>query len=571
MNIFSRKKKIESINPNNVEHFSRLTASIDWSEKQLAYPRRKRIDAVKQYVGKHYMEHGSKKIMPINISKLAIDIYLRQLIARAPRVLVTTKRGDLKATAANFELALNQIPDEIQLGKTLKKFVLEALFGMGIVKVGLAASKEIVGQPYGQPFVDNVTLDNYFCDMTAVSFDNIQYEGNDYWMDYKEFMDSGIVDKKYRKDCKPDDYTTNGPDGSERAEGITNRSSADVYKDRIWLRDVWLPQEGLVLTYGVTSKKKFDVREWEGPDRGMYVKLGYTNVPGNLLPLPPVSIWYDLNELCNALLRKIGREADAYKRVLGFDGSDDAGVTAFKEATDGGGIKYTGRQPQNLEAGGVDPRTLATFLQMKQLTSYIAGNLDSLGGLSAMSQTIGQDQLLAASASAQLQDMAGTTVDAIKDIFYMLAYYEWTDPIKERELEKKIPDMGDMSIPVKWNKDEKQGDFDLYDLDIDVYSMQDNSPQTMLQKIGAVVNQYIMPLMPLIQQKGGVVDVEKILKDVAKYSDTCEYVSFADDLPESMQGAQGPSYTSTAQKTPEQPQSQPSGDNDLMNQLMSMK
>ena len=147
--------------------FNRLTASIEWSSKQMAYPRHKRVTAIRQFCGYHYSVDGSPKKVPVNMIKLAIDIYVRALAARAPRVMITTSEPKLKPIAANFELALNLIPDEIDLAGTLRRVVTEALFALGIVKIGLHSVGEAIGHDYGEPFVDAITLDDYFLDMTA--------------------------------------------------------------------------------------------------------------------------------------------------------------------------------------------------------------------------------------------------------------------------------------------------------------------------------------------------------------------------------------------------------------------
>jgi hypothetical protein len=285
----------------------------------------------------------------------------------------------------------------------------------------------------------------------------------------------------------------------------------------VWLRDVWLPKEGKMLTMGNMTKTLLRVVDWEGPATGPYKKLGYSDVPGNLMPLSPVSLWRDLHELSNKLLRKLGNQAESQKTVLGFSGGDDESVANFKGASDGEGIRYTGADPRPLTAGGVDPRTMAFYLQCRDMFSYFAGNIDSLGGLGKQTGTVGQDKMLGAAAGSQMRDMVDRTVDVIREIFRDLAFYEWNDPLSERMLEKPIPGT-DMSIPVKWGKDSKKGKFDMYDLDIDVYSLQDNSPDVRLQKLDMIMKNYIIPLAPQIKEDGGSVDVQAIFKMVGKYA-----------------------------------------------------
>ena len=63
--------------------------------------------------------------------------------------------------------------------------------------------------------------------------------------------------------------------------------------------------------------------------------------------------------------------------------------------------------PQNVNTykfGGIDDKNLAFLLQVKTLFNYYGGNIDSLGGLGPQTGTVGQDKLIAESASRRLAD-----------------------------------------------------------------------------------------------------------------------------------------------------------------------
>lgn len=553
--------------------FNRLTDSIDWSIRQLERPRQERIESIRQFVGSHHSVGGADKNVPVNFLKLAVDIYVRQLAARAPRVLITTKFAELKPTAANLQLAVNQIPEEINLTLTLRRLVTEALFSMGIIKCGLHTVGEVLGITYGQPFADIVTLDDYFCDMSAKRMDLIQYCGNDYWLPYEKFMESGFVREGDRDSLSPDDHTTIGEQGQERADGIAVDGEAQEFEKRIRLRDVWLPQENVMLTYATSSKRLLYETEWEGPEGGPYLHLGYTDVPSGLLPLAPISAWRDLHELANVLFRKLGRQADSQKTCLGFSGNNEEDIQNFKNAKDGDGIFYNGPKPEKLQAGGVDGATLAFYLQVRDLYSYFAGNLDSLGGLAPMTETVGQDKLLGEAASAQLADMSAQTVVIVRDLFRTLAWYEWHDPVGTRTLEKKIPGT-DLVVPVPWNAEARQGGFELFDLDLNVFSLQDDSPATKLQKFRAILNEFIAPLMPDIQAAGGQLDAQFIMRTVAKLSnmpEAGEMILWADQPPE--QATRGmprqPAAKSTQRPQVRSTGTTPRGNSQVLQQVLS--
>jgi len=500
-------------------NFKRLRTAVEWSVRQLDEPRRQRVAAIRQYVGSHYAKNGADRRVPTNLLELAVTIYVRHLAARAPRVMVNTAVDHLRPYARNMELALNQIPEEIGLARTLRRAVVESIFGIGVCKVGLCSSGVcILDHDVGEPFVDVVSLDDYFLDMSAKSRQGIQFEGNDYWLGLEA---ARAMYEGKGSDVEPDDHTVSGDQGEERAEGVGTDEGADLYADKVWLRDVWLPETQQVLTYGVTSQKLFRVVPWDGPEHGPYYTLAYSDVPGNLLPLPPVALWIDLHELANTVFRKLAKQAEAKKTVAAFAGGNEESVEALKKASDGEGIRYTGQKPEMLSVGGIDAPTLAFFLQTRDLYNHFAGNLDALGGLSPQSDTASQDRMLTQAASARMDRMKSDTIEFARDIFKALAWYEWTDPIRQRSIEKPIEGT-DIVLKRYWSEETREGDFLDYNLDIDPYSMEEDTPGLRLQKVGQVLERFVYPALPMIQQQGGNIDFKRLLELVARLSNVEE-------------------------------------------------
>ncbi|KKM18365.1 hypothetical protein LCGC14_1666410 [marine sediment metagenome] len=500
--------------------FEQLTQSIEWSNRQLRYNRKRRVQAVKEYVGFNYAQNGAVKRVPTPFLKLAVSIYVRQLSPGVPRAMFTTPIPSFKATSADFELAVNLIPDEIGLQNTFRKIVTESLFFMGIAKCGLHAAGKMLDHSIGESFVDSITADDLVLDMSAKDMDVIQYVGNDYWMDLDEVKGNDYY--RFGKNVKlleadPYNMQLQTEEGEDRAETVTVNESVELYRPKVFLRDVWLPDEEVVVTYAVSGKKILNIVEWEGPRIGPYIFLGYDFVPGNLLPFPPVAAWLDLHVLANSLFRKLGDQADAQKTIPAFSGGDDEGAKAFKNARDGEGINYTGVPPINLKTGGVDATTLGFYNQCRELFSYFGGNLDSMGGLGAQTETVGQDRLIAAASSAQVKGMVDKVSQFSKEIFSSLAFYEWNDPMSSRMLEKKIPGT-DLSMNVPWSETTKSGEFNDFVLSIDVYSLQDQSPLMKLEKLKMFIAEFVLPFMPAIEQSGGVLGVQEVLQLAARFS-----------------------------------------------------
>jgi hypothetical protein len=552
--------------------FSRLLTAVESSIRKMKTPRDKRVEAIKQFVGFHYSDDGSPNVVPTNLLELAVTIYVRRLASRAPRALITSSVRSLRAMARNMALALNQIPGEIGLDGTLRKAVIEAIFSpLAVVKIGLADSDHVIlDQRYGEPFVDLVTLDDYFVDMTAKNFETIQFEGNDYWLPLDVARDMKGDDK-----LQADEYSVTGDQGETRAESISQDESLDLYADKVWVRDVWIPDTRQLVTYGVKTKEEFAVVDWEGQIAGPYHKLWFSDVPGNLLALPPVAIMRDLHELANSLFRKLANQAEAKKNVAAFAGDAGDDVKALQTASDGDGISYHGQKPENITVGGIDAPTLAFFLQTRDLFSYFSGNLDSLGGLSPVADTLGQDTMLSEAASARLEFMSDRTIDFARGVYRSLAWYLWTDPVRKRTLEKPV-DGTDITIRTVWSPETRDGDFLDYNFDIDIYSMQSDTPSVKLQKIGQVLERYIYPVLPLLQQQGGQIDFRALLDligSLANIPELSELVTFGE--PPEEQAAAGnpspttmPAHTTRTYERVNRPGATRSGKDDVMSRVL---
>lgn len=550
----------------NEKRWSRMDKAIEWSLQQMSYPRRERFDAFQQFCGSHYAEGGAERIVPVNFLALAVLIFVRRLAAKAPTAMLTSSDHDIRPLAKDFQEALNLIPGEINLVHTLRQWVTEAIFSpWGVVKCGLNN---------GKSFADLVTLDDYFIDMSATRMDTIDFEGNDYWEDYSKVME----DKRFvnKEGLSRDERTALGPNGERRVQAISTEGTMQTYKDKKWLRDIWIQDEGLLVTVAVRDKRVIREVDLDELRHSPYHKLSYNAIPGQLMPLPAVALWRDLHDLGNSLFRKLANGADSQKTCLGFM-QDDEGTNNFKNARDGQGIKYNGADPKILKAGGIDPQTMLFFLQTRDLMSYFAGNLDSLGGLGAQAETAAQDKLISGAANAQLDDMTDQTIEATEGIFKSLAYYEWTDPVKKRILEKKVPGV-DWTIPVEFGPAQRRNaKFDAFYIKLDVHSMQKDSPAIKLGKLRAMIQEFVLPLEPAITAMGGVIDVKAILRRAGEYAnfpEADEFVVFA-DIPEGQRGGNPgsavakPANTTRTYEHTSSPAPQASQTAQMMQQLMS--
>ena len=516
------------------DRMSRLSDAMLFSRRKMQPFREKRLRSIRQYVGFNYSDGGTTDRTPVNLLEMALNIYRRQVAAQRPQALVRTKNGDLAAEADDFETVINHTLEEIDFEDTLSRWVLDAMFGLGVVKVGISDGKvgEINGFRHdaGQVFCDNVDFEDFVFDMSSKRWDQVQFCGNRYSMPYEAVMDLKLFNKN--KIHEPSYTRSTNEQGDERL--ITLQTGGETigneqYLPTIELWDVWLPYENVIVTMqadtmagGFYEGEPLRIMEWNGPEVGPYHLLSYIDVPGNILPLSPASLLIDMHELVNSLFRKLGRQAERQKTITAVQGGAEEDGTRVVNASDGDTILSDRPEAtREMKFGGVDNATLAFMVQVKDMFSYLGGNLDSLGGLSPVAKSGKHDQLLHQSASLRISDMQARTTTATRKVLESVADYIFYDPAPNPRIYKKIPHT-DMHVKVDFAPEIREGDRLDYAVDIAPFSMQSRSPGERLQTLSEIMTQFIIPMSQQLQQRGVVVDHEKFLEFLSKYSNTNE-------------------------------------------------
>lgn len=518
-------------NPNDENSLARLRDAVDFSRQRLRPFRENRADMIDMYVGSSYGDGGTSGEVIINLVELAVNIYQRQLASHAPQVMVDTPIRALNPVAVELTMAVNYlIEHQIDLGETLNDAVYDAMFNMAIVKVGITPPEhhELQGFTHdsGRIFSDVVDFADWVHDMNAARWDQIEYCGNRYRVPLENVLESPLFDKKAKQFLAPmlrneDESFERGDDEHPAALSQGKSPMPLEVNNHVTLWDIWLPHEGLVVTYpagGLGTALR--VVEWDGPEHGPYHRLGFAKVPSNIIPLAPAMLWEDINDLINRLALKAGQQADRQKTVLAGQNRASAAMEAILDTPDGMSL-VTDIDPNLIKEfsfGGVDGNLMGALGNFKDLFSYVAGNLDSLGGLSPQAETLGQDRLITASASQRINDMQDRVVKFTTGIVRDIAWYLWNDPLANIALKRKVTDS--IEIDVSWNTDSRAGDFFDYQFSVVPHSLQSKTPAERLQFLMQIVNTVIIPLRPLLQQQGITFDIEEFLKQVARLSNS---------------------------------------------------
>ncbi|MGA1608126.1 MAG: hypothetical protein ACO4CT_14170 [Planctomycetota bacterium] len=507
----------------------RLSSAIEWSRLRMQPFRERRMAAIRQYLGAHYGMGGDR--MPLNMVELAIGIFRRELAARNPGVIVKSRSRELSPVAKKLELAVNHVLKEMDLARTLQEVVFDAIFSMGVVKIGVTEVDGARGFRHDGdlPFVDPVLLDDLVLDMRASRWEAQQFIGNRYVLPFEVAKKSKLYNLRGKSPTRPTPWNETGDtrQSTLSTQGLMDEDAELMPTIEMW--DIWLPMEGKVCTYTADDSGKIEcdrpVREvdWDGPEEGPYLALGLGELSGNLMPIPPINSLLDMNDAINRSFRKLVRQVDRSKSVTMVAGGADEDGNRIVECDDGDVIRVD--RPESIQQvtfGGVDQPTLAFTLQMRDLFSYAAGNLDAMGGLSNSADTLGQEQIIQASSSQKIRDYQARMLTFTRRIVRHVASYVFHDPETKWQIMLPLSERG-IEIPLEFSPEEREED-DFLEMEFDIApaSMQDPSNVQRVEMMSKVVTQYLAPLMPAMQQQGTTIDVSAFVREMADLTNTPE-------------------------------------------------
>lgn len=528
-------RKKGDINPNNEVDIIRLRESMKWSAEKLRPFQERHMDAVKYFAGNRYGENTGLDKTPMNLMHLAVEIWLRQLAAQTPRSLILTRQSNLKASAFELEIATDYLLQQIVFGESLSEVVRSAIFSLGVMKVGLSSmylpESTGLGDGVGQPYAEPVLFEDWLHDMKARRCGEWDWCGNRYKMPYNATLENKEYDAKVRKQLVPADgldFDEVGGFGRVKSHDLSTPTDvvAEEYQQQVELWDIWIPSQKLLVTIPAQNGlQPLLVKEWEGPHRGPYHLLGFSGVPGNVVPAAPAQNVYDLQDIITKIFNQLGRQALRSKTLTLADGRavEDGTAERIMEGEDGQVIR-TGHIDgvKEMKYGGADPANQAYLVWLREIFSYLGGNIDAMGGLAQQAGTLGQEQLLVQSSSEMIRDMQSKVVTFTKNVVKDLAWYMYTDPHLQIPLSKNIENYGE--IPFNWGPQKRKTNFFEYNFDIQPYSLQHKGPSQRLQTIMQLATQVLLPLAPQMEAWGMRFNLQKFVELISKYGDLPELV-----------------------------------------------
>lgn len=530
----------------------RLRTAMEGAETALNQYREERTAKLREYVGFNFNKTGgTDERVPINFLEMAVQTYLRQLAARAPRAKVSTPHRDLKAPAFALQMALNVLIEQIDLQTTMRSAVLDAMFSpLSVIKVGIREHHAEVQDDgstvmIGQPYADTVSIDDFLCDTTARRLDRMQFAADASLHPLDWLRQSSLYDQSVVARLHPTTREHAGTHGAERADTIaagdySPGDDADIV-DHVRLWDIWLPLDRKVITIAHDQWEAGVLREvqWQGPEAGPYRYLRFNYIPDTIFGLPPVALWYDLHDIANRVMVKIGDQAERQKTITGYAAGAEKDAEAIRDAADGELVHLA--HPEMIKQivfPGPDQQSVLLSTQLRGLFSWAVGNLDSIAGLGPQSGTATQDQMIAAASSQRLNDMRDQVFAFAQDVMRDLAIWLWSHPFIRVPYTKTLPGT-EVSEAAEFNEDSRVGDFLSYNLAIEPFSMTHQSPSEKLGTIINVWNTFVLPAIPLMEPMGLAPNIPGLLRQVGELTgvDMDELVMFSEP---SIQQQMGP-------------------------------
>lgn len=519
------KKKNKEVTTGKIAKFPvRLQmATEDWVRH--TQPMRKARKKMLEHYAAGWYTNKENFSQPMNLIDRGVGIITPFLVTNNPKVMIDAKRDtkSLRPFARTLELAMEHLLAEIKIAKrTLRPCVIESMFSMGICKTGIAKEVEVeIGGKWFDaytPYADSVDFEDYIGDVSARKREEMSIEGNKYMLD-EEFVKTSGYFKAYDK-LQPDTPLYND---QTRAETISKQvgagwQSKDI-RPKVELIDLYIPKENVVVTIAPFGQGDRILRtvDYDGPEGGPYDLLGYRFFPDTIIPIPPVWTWLDLNAAINKLVSKMKQQAEREKTIGVYALGSQQGALDIKESIDGDmvGLKNID-DIKEVSFGGINEQAFGLVQYLEQQYSIGSGNLYTIGGRATGANTLGQEQMLQANASKQLEDMVEQVHEFTKSITKKLAWYLWTDPLIKLPLIKRV---GELELEVHYSKEEQEGDFLDYQFDIEPYSMQKMSPESRYQKMTQFVSAVVLPTAQMAAAQGTNLNVQEMVKEFARFLD----------------------------------------------------
>ncbi|TFH03750.1 MAG: hypothetical protein E4H09_04700 [Spirochaetales bacterium] len=259
-----------------------------------------------------------------------------------------------------------------------------------------------------------------------------------------------------------------------------------------------------------------DERAYYGPEDGPIERLAFSEVDGQVLPLPPATMIRDLHDAINYVYRKCVAAASRQKTRFGVRGNGVKDIERQMKARDGYAVKLDSPNGvTKLDFPGVNRESLAFVIDAMARVNFMGGNLELMAGLGPQADTLGQEQIMAAGANKLAEEMTDAHYKTCNWAMRGVGLYMWEDMSIELPLSRRIPG-SNFEIRSVWNPEQRRGEFIDHNISIEYGSMAPQNGAAKFNTLLTFMERVLMPMMADLQARGISLDVESVARLSAK-------------------------------------------------------
>ena len=436
--------------------------------ERLSAFREMRVKTIKAYVGPHY-DKGSDNVGSESLNMIfnAVRVLVPTIVLNFPKHTITSPYLAAKDYAHLLGLALEQHDKKINIRDTYRRVIVDAMFTLGILKTGLAQSDSVYAiddQQWissGEVYTEAVDFDDWVVDPRCREhmFRDARFMGHRLVVPRSMLLDSGLYDNDLVERLPSADSPTKQ---QTKAEEISKRhiepSELSDFEDDVEIFEIWVPSANAIVTVPGDDESFDDylrVTDYYGVKEGPYTLLSFTPaVPGNPLPIPLTSVWYDLHMLGNMMAKKIIDQAQRQKSIVAYKRSAADDMDEVKNAGDGEAVAVD--DPSAVAALNLGGQLNSNEAHMNQLMNWfnmMAANPEQIGGQQVQANSATAANILQQNANVGLADMKDMVYVMAADEARKRAWFFHTDPLMKIPLveRQKMPPqliMGPMGMPI---------------------------------------------------------------------------------------------------------------------------
>lgn len=489
----------------------RLNRAYKYCYSQLEPMRKTRKHFVNAYIGKGYT---------LNLLAQAVNILGRYLMGGDINILATSRVPEETYTAYKLGAATTLDAKRIGLSDILVDAAIDAFFSEGWAMVGKFGDPSDWDRDSGsvRASVRLIDFDDVCFDMNALRWTDVQFVGNRFFAALDDVKKTDHYRRSAVRKLEPLQRYFDTTEGMERTSTLTRKDSRqpEVYREMVALRNVWIPHRGVLLTMADDEEPNvLYTMRWEGPERGPYHRLGFFPISGQLLHLPFASLIGEMSISINSIFSKAIHDEENAKTVYSALMENEEFARVIINAEHGQVVTKPGNSPiEQHTLMGASGQAVGLVAMLRDFLSYAAGNMDSVGGLSAQADTVGQEQLISQAASGMVSQMQRQCTRFAQQIVEDLAWYRW----KSRETVKVQQRIGQRDYWVDFGPKQKKGrEFFDQIIEIQPYSHTHRTPAQRLAQFLECVQ--LAAQLPIPNK---AVNGEYIMETVARLRDLPE-------------------------------------------------